>query len=76
MPQDNCPFTRTKKNDERRFNPHSPRAAICYQLHDDLRVLHGCSYLDDDEAWVRAVNHLKMSLDVAKRARFKHKEGK
>lgn len=68
MSQDFCPFTRTKKNDQNRFNPHTARVGICYQIHDDLRVLHSASLKNDDEEWVRAVNNLKMSVNMAKQA--------
>ena len=69
MAQDNCPFTRTKKNDLIRFNPASDRIAICFQLHDDLKQVHAAAHLQGDAEWLDAVNHLKMSLEFAKRAK-------
>jgi hypothetical protein len=67
--QDWCPFTRTNKNDKVRFSPPSERAATCFQLHDDLRVLNATAHLNDDKAWLEAANKLKMSLEFAKKAR-------
>lgn len=69
MAQDNCPFTRTKKNDSVRFDPPSERSAICFQLHDDLRVMYASACMAGDLEWLHAVNKLKMSLEFAKRAK-------
>jgi hypothetical protein len=71
MAQDNCPFTRTKKNDLVRFAPKTEREAICFQLHDDLRVLYATTATPDSKVWLEAINSLRMSLDWAKRAQHK-----
>lgn len=68
MSQDNCPFTRTKKNDQIRMSPRNHRVAICFQLHDDLRLLYAASAMQGDAEWMESLARMRASLDYAKQA--------